>query len=265
MRGVQAGAAGWASHALSGPHSSPLLQEGGLGGAPQPGHSAPSGLPFICWLCHFLSIADPFSVPSVISNNVTASLESIHQSRKKPMLTLIKKKKKKNHLCLPGKSSQPNRWCPPPACHFMGAPRGNQIPPEGGRVPSHRWCPHSQAHSPKPGGRRSLKEVSTLGSFQLAEEPDLAIYVCLLIGFSLLVDSILKTGYFMQKSRFCILLKNWIGRFGDSGPTTHRATNGWSSGWGPHVLPQTDLTPLPWLWRFADLRPPSGQISLEGC
>lgn len=166
----------------------------------------------------------------------------------------------------PGEELSTQPLVPPPACHFMGAPRGNQIPPEGGRVPSHRWCPHSRAHSPKPGGRRSLKEVSTPGSFPLAEEePDLAICVCLLIGFSLLVDSILKTGCFMQKSRFCILLKNWIGRFGDSGPTTHRATKGWSLGWGPQVLPQPDLTHLPWLWRFAGLRPPSGQISLEGC
>lgn len=89
--------------------SSPCHGESVLVGAPQPGHSAHSGLPFICWLCHFLSVADPFSVLSVISNNVTASLESIHQSRKKPMLTLIKKK---YHLCLTGKSSQPNLWRP---------------------------------------------------------------------------------------------------------------------------------------------------------
>lgn len=121
-----------AQRQLSGP---PLSRSGGTSaptaggrawvGASQPGHSASSGLPFICWLCHFLSIADPFSVPSVILNNVTVSLESIHQSRKKPMLTLIKKK---YHLCLTGKSSQPNLWCPrrpchPPSCHFTGCPR----------------------------------------------------------------------------------------------------------------------------------------------
>lgn len=66
-----------------------------VGVHPQRGCSAPSGLPFICWLCRFLSIADPFSAPSVISNNVTASLESSHQSRKKSVLTLIKK----NTIC----------------------------------------------------------------------------------------------------------------------------------------------------------------------
>lgn len=43
-----------------------------------------------------------FSVLSVISNNVTASLASIHQSRKKALLTQIKQK---YHLCLAGQGS----------------------------------------------------------------------------------------------------------------------------------------------------------------
>lgn len=42
----------------------------------------------------------PFLPASVIWNNLTASLDSFHQSRKKPALTLIKKKK--YHLCLAG-------------------------------------------------------------------------------------------------------------------------------------------------------------------
>lgn len=41
----------------------------------------------------------PFLSPSVIWNNLRASLDSIHQSRKKQALTLIKKK---YHLCLAG-------------------------------------------------------------------------------------------------------------------------------------------------------------------
>ena len=151
----------------------------GRGAAPQPRYPAPSGLPFICWLCHFLSIADPFSVPSVISNNVTASLESIHQSRKKPMLTLIKKKKK-YHLCLMGKRSQPNLWRPrpppPPArLPFEGAP--GVIRFRGGGVPAHRWAPCSPAHSPElsRAGETGSERGLNPGSFPAAKESDLTL------------------------------------------------------------------------------------------
>lgn len=139
--GERAGAAAavWASPVPVWGHFSPHRRGPGLwGGASQPGHSASSGLPFICWLCHFLSIADPFSVPSVILNNVTVSLESIHQSRKKPMLTLIKKK---YHLCLTGEelSTQPLVPLPPlpPALlPFHRVPRGNQILLGAGGAPT---------------------------------------------------------------------------------------------------------------------------------
>lgn len=123
----QAGAAGQ----LSGPPLCPGLgalqpppRGAGHRAAPRPGHSAPSGLPFICWLCHFLSIADPFSVPSVISNNVTASLESIHQSRKKPMLTLIKK----NTICASrGRALNPTSGAPAaPTTRLPAISRGAQ-------------------------------------------------------------------------------------------------------------------------------------------
>lgn len=110
----------------------------GRGAAPQPRYPAPSGLPFICWLCHFLSIADPFSVPSVISNNVTASLESIHQSRKKPMLTLIKKKKIPSVPDGEALSAQPLAPAPAPATRpiaIRGGARGNQIPRGRGARP----------------------------------------------------------------------------------------------------------------------------------
>lgn len=176
----QAGAAGQ----LSGPPLCPGLgalqpppRGAGHRAAPRPGHSAPSGLPFICWLCHFLSIADPFSVPSVISNNVTASLESIHQSRKKPMLTLIKKK---YHLCLTGKSSQPNLWRPrrphhPPACHFTGCP--GVIRFHWGRDALPQVAPPLPLSLSRAKGRRALKEVSTPRGFPSAEEFHLAIWV----------------------------------------------------------------------------------------
>lgn len=152
----------------------------GVEGAPQPRHSALSNLPFICWLCHFLPIADPFSVPSVISNNVTASLESIHQSRKKPMLTLIKKKKKKYHLCLLGKRSQPNLWRPrpppPPAClPCVGVPRVIRFCRGWGALPQ-VVPPNSPAHSPRARGRWPLKEVLTPGDFPSTEDLDLAIW-----------------------------------------------------------------------------------------
>lgn len=84
----------------------------------------------ICWLCRFLSIADPFSAPSVISNNVTASLESIHQSRRKPVLTLIKKK---YHLCLAGMSSP----CPRHFSRVEGRLAGGHLFPPG-------LAPHSE-------------------------------------------------------------------------------------------------------------------------
>lgn len=147
------GPGGTAAPAAAGSRAWRASRRRGRGAAPQPRYPAPSGLPFICWLCHFLSIADPFSVPSVISNNVTASLESIHQSRKKPMLTLIKKKK--YHLCLMGKRSQPNLWRPrpppPPASlPFEGAPGGNQIPRGRGARP--QVGPRSPAHSPERSG-----------------------------------------------------------------------------------------------------------------
>lgn len=113
----------------------------GVEGAPQPRHSALSNLPFICWLCHFLPIADPFSVPSVISNNVTASLESIHQSRKKPMLTLIKKKKKKIPSVPAGETLSTQPLAPPPAPAtrlpaMRGGAKGNQILPGVGCPPT---------------------------------------------------------------------------------------------------------------------------------
>lgn len=163
--GTQGGS--WLGLPCSGPGGAPAprRRERGLGvvggitivgGAPQPGHSAPAGLPFICWLCHFLSIADPFSVPSVISNNVTASLESIHQSRKKPMLTLIKKKKKKMPSVPPGEelSTQPLAPLPAPATHppaiswgCRGVIRFRRRP---GVLP--QVVPPLPAHSPKLGG-----------------------------------------------------------------------------------------------------------------
>lgn len=67
---------------------------------------------YLLALAVFLSIADPFSTPSVISNNVTASLESIHQSRKEPGLTPMKK----NAIC----ASQGRAGVP--ACRFTGHP-----------------------------------------------------------------------------------------------------------------------------------------------
>lgn len=77
------------SPALDQGHSSPRHWEPGLGDT-RARELRPLSLPFICWLCHFLSTLTLFLF-SVILNNVTASLESIHQSRKKPLLTLIKK------------------------------------------------------------------------------------------------------------------------------------------------------------------------------
>lgn len=75
-----------------------------------------------------LSCADPFSALSVISNNVTASLVSIHQSRKKPVLTLLKKKKKMPSVPPGDRASWvpsaggTDRWRPAaPACHFTAA------------------------------------------------------------------------------------------------------------------------------------------------
>lgn len=113
--GAGGGAAVWASPAL--------VQGAGLGGHPSQGTPPPSASPLSAGSAIFSPSLTLFLF-SVISNNVTASLESIHQSRKKPMLTLIKKK---YHLCLTGKSSQPSLWrhpCPrpPPACHFKGRP-----------------------------------------------------------------------------------------------------------------------------------------------
>lgn len=81
-------------------------------------------LPFIFALWHFLSLT-LFLFP-LISNNVTASLESIHQSRKKPLLTLIIKRERECHLCLAAKKPAPAPPLPayqsPPislcTCHF---------------------------------------------------------------------------------------------------------------------------------------------------
>lgn len=151
----------------------------GVEGAPQPRHSALSNLPFICWLCHFLPIADPFSVPSVISNNVTASLESIHQSRKKPMLTLIKKKKKIPSVPA-GETLSTQPLAPPPAPAtrlpaMRGGAKGNQILPGWGALPQ-VVPPNSPAHSPRARGRWPLKEVLTPGDFPSTEDLDLAIW-----------------------------------------------------------------------------------------
>lgn len=140
-------------------------------GAGLGGHSAPYSLPFICWLCHFLSTLTLFLF-SVISNNVTASLESIHQSRKQPMLTLIKK----YHLCLRGRALSPTSGAtpapPPTRLPFQGVPRGNQIPLGAGCPPT-GGAP-TPAHSPEreTGSERGLN----LGGFLSAEELDLAIF-----------------------------------------------------------------------------------------
>lgn len=148
----------------------------GVEGAPQPRHSALSNLPFICWLCHFLPIADPFSVPSVISNNVTASLESIHQSRKKPMLTLIKKKKKIPSVPAGETLSSQPLAPPPPAClPCVGAPRVIRFCRGWGALPQ-VVPPNSPAHSPRARGRWPLKEVLTPGDFPSTEDLDLAIW-----------------------------------------------------------------------------------------
>ena len=71
---------------------------GSVGGGPKPGCPAPfsAGSAVFFSLSLSLARADPFSASSVISNNVTASLQSINHSRKKPILTMIKKKKKKS-------------------------------------------------------------------------------------------------------------------------------------------------------------------------
>lgn len=101
---------------------------GSVGGGPKPGCPAPfsAGSAVFFSLSLSLARADPFSASSVISNNVTASLQSIHQSRKKPILTMIKKKKKKN-LCLPG--TEQARFQPLAPCWPAISPRlGNQIP-----------------------------------------------------------------------------------------------------------------------------------------
>ena len=85
-------AAVWASPALA-PGGTPAPATGSWAwGTPEPGHFTHFGLPFIASSAIFSPLLT-LSLFSVISNNVTASLESIHQSRKKPMLTLIKKKK----------------------------------------------------------------------------------------------------------------------------------------------------------------------------
>lgn len=153
------GPAAWASPALA--------QGAGLGGHPSRGTPPSPASPLSAGSAIFSPPLTLFLF-SVISNNVTASLESIHQSRKKPMLTLIKK----YHLCLTGKSSQPSLWrhpCPrsrPPAIS-RGA-QGRSDSTRGG-VPSHRWCPHSHARPPHSWGRWALTEASTLGVFRLQE------------------------------------------------------------------------------------------------
>lgn len=155
--------------ALAQGHDSPRRWEPGMG-APEPGHPAPVGLPFICWLCHFLSTLTLFLF-SVISNNVTASLESIHQSRKQPVLTLIKK----NAICASGESSQPHLWrhprSPPPACHFKGCPGVIRFRRGRGALP--------QVAPPLPltlpSGETALKGLN-LGGFLSAEEPDVAVF-----------------------------------------------------------------------------------------
>lgn len=63
MRGVQAGAAGWASRALSGPHSSPLLQEGGLGGHPSQGTPPPPASPLSAGSAIFSPLLTLFLFP----------------------------------------------------------------------------------------------------------------------------------------------------------------------------------------------------------
>lgn len=142
-------AAVWASPALA-PGGTPAPATGSWAwGTPEPGHFTHFGLPFIASSAIFSPLLT-LSLFSVISNNVTASLESIHQSRKKPMLTLIKKK---NTICASqGRALTPTSGATPtaPATTARGrAARGNQIP--RGRVPSHRWRPHSHAHSAEPG------------------------------------------------------------------------------------------------------------------
>lgn len=123
------GAAGWGSVASeasfqppppTSPRQGARLGAGwGVDGVGGGGAQARMPRPFLCWLCRFffslslsLARADPFSASSVISNNVTASLQSIHQSRKKPILTMIKKKKKK--ICASRGQSKlgSNRWRP---------------------------------------------------------------------------------------------------------------------------------------------------------
>lgn len=135
------GAAGWGSVASEASFQPPPppppgrepgwgrggVSMGSVGGGPKPGCPAPfsAGSAVFFSLSLSLARADPFSASSVISNNVTASLQSIHQSRKKPILTMIKKKKK--NLCLPG--TEQARFQPLAPCWPAISPRlGNQIP-----------------------------------------------------------------------------------------------------------------------------------------
>lgn len=136
----------------------------------------PSGLPFICWLRCSLSLsrADPFSALSVISNNVTASLVSIHQSRKKPILTLLKKKK--NAICASRGQSElgSERWR-----HRPLAPCGPSLPFHHSRVIRfHRRSSHPGPRSPPQG---CSPKDSPWGPFQLTKTlgwPFFPLFLC---------------------------------------------------------------------------------------
>lgn len=171
-RGTQwPGAAGWGSVASRAsfqlpPHGAGSQAGGGGGGVdgvsggPQPGCSAPRASPLSAGSAVFsLSRADPFSA---ISNNVTASLVSIHQSRKKPILTLIKKKKIPSVPPGDRESSVPTAGTPPPSLPFpcTRRRRGNQIP---------QGSPPTPGPSSPPPGRLSQGGLSPWGPFQLTE------------------------------------------------------------------------------------------------
>lgn len=146
----------------------------------------PSGLPFICWLCCSLSLsrADPFSALSVISNNVTASLVSIHQSRKKPILTLLKKKK--CHLCLPGTERAGFRALAAPTAGALW-PQPAISPQQGNQIPQAVLPPWAQKSSPG-----LLSQGLTLGTFSAHKNLGLAFFspFFFVIGFSFILSSI---------------------------------------------------------------------------
>lgn len=155
--------------------ASPALAQGaGLGGHPRRGTPPPPASPLSAGSAIFSPPLTLFLF-SVISNNVTASLESIHQSRKKPMLTLIKKIPSGPHREeLSTQPLAPPLPPPPPACHFKGRPGAIGFHQGRGALP--QVVPPLPRSPPLQLGETGSDRGLDPGRFPSAGELDLAIF-----------------------------------------------------------------------------------------